>query len=482
MKVRFTPIKFCAAIFISCALLFLAPILGFSQPTIPPEHQKLLDYVATYTTDRIPDKTYHYLLKFGFNDGDGPDGVSVLEFDRYPTIRRYETAYLFAENKEKGKGMQLLQSMLKDLSQEFESVREDPHLQKYLNRPYVSYFEFEKYKIPTNPPVPKEVKRLIFKISCYTEQGALGGTLRILRDYFQINEDVVYDIMRGSKTAVDALSTGYSISKTPPSKMDQLFSIMDDLHVTYESMPKTPSTRVIMPNEKQLWEQTKKKVYPYNNIKLSLNKAALLTAQEPPKNSVVVHPAYNFNKLPSKASFYIKFTKTVKFPNTVASVVKSFQRYTANSPNKYVKSLSILASIGAVVYVTEELTEDDQASIVLPSVEENDSLNIDLFRNLIYTSHLHSLTNTKPYMVIIASEPDLENAERKLLEAHLSGFDGARIGVFNCGKYFSVIGGDFDSMEEANRFLVLAKQKVHDAYINPYQPQISPCPQYYFKK
>lgn len=128
-----------------------------------------------------------------------------------PAYGKIQMAYKAAENAQPGGGDRLLALLAQDLSRQYESVRYERPLEQFFveNAPAsASKILFENPADPEKIAIPQAVKQQIAAISKYCEGGALGGPHNILRNYFELNDFAVYDILGNSKSVLDALEQG----------------------------------------------------------------------------------------------------------------------------------------------------------------------------------------------------------------------------------------------------------------------------------
>jgi hypothetical protein len=202
---------------------------GFGQPQ---DIKDAIFSISKITGSSSTDNTDLLLEKTGFKI---PKSLSS-SWDNFPAYRKIETAYWSAESNKRGK--KFIALLAKNLSKEFESIPYEKPLKKFLNlnvSPQEKLFVSSLTSLDLPPTVPPDIASSIVSIVKYTDAKALGGTTSILKYYFNLSDDVVYDILRKSATNYDALLSGIEKASVPPSQKERLKKIVTDLRENFES-------------------------------------------------------------------------------------------------------------------------------------------------------------------------------------------------------------------------------------------------------
>mgnify|MGYP000293315821 CR=1 FL=1 len=497
------------------SLLLFATLSGnlFSQ-SISSDDKKFIESLATYTSQSSSNTTAQLLAKYGYDESKIPSSITPSEWSQFPALRKIETAYLAAEEAVTGSGKLFLNALAQDLANDYDSAE---HLlyeknsilaknDSYLNtiKGKTRNFTFsQSINVNQIPRLSGDVKKLILRISSYTEQGALGGLPGVLTR-FGLNQDQVYDIIRKSTSHFEALQIGLSKSKIPPSHKERLTYTYDEIKVLYESArkqlssenPKFPKVIVNkLPKELEDLSNSISKfavVAPNGKQSFTNEFPDIKKNEKTPRNATLIktetyyrvsspNDMKKFNL--SKTTFVIEMDKTPKrafFPSAsefFTNILKS--KPLASSKNKYVKMLALTGAISATLYAytTDDEPEPQDTTILDDSLSDRD---IDNFIKLLDNLQLYSTkSNIKDYMIIVFTANNRTAAENFMFRTRDLGYENANVGVFNCSKYYSVVADSFDSEEEAKKFLNQIKNRKPFSLYGPYllkrEPQISPC-------
>jgi len=179
-----------------------AALTGTAQRTQrphPPVQSAAIERLAAYASSG-PDNVGQMLNNIGFRP-------SVPGFKAFPAVRKIESAYFAAEEGEKGTGELVLALLSKQVCENYESAREDPTLKQYAvlsADPSRLHFATP----PSNPMPGPEVRSAITTLADYSDGNALGGPQGVLRDYFGLSPNRVYEILRTSDSTAAAIAQG----------------------------------------------------------------------------------------------------------------------------------------------------------------------------------------------------------------------------------------------------------------------------------
>ncbi|WP_221393464.1 hypothetical protein [Dyadobacter sp. NIV53] len=210
--------------------LYFSQILYSVGQTIP--IQSSIESIAKYT-NLGSDRTASLLAEIGFNP---PENLK-LKWDRFPAVRKIETAYLAVDG---NSGERMLALLANNLAQRYESVRYEHTLTTLLDK--FSFNTEEKILFKnlssiesSNIPISSSVREPIMAITKYSDARALGGSTGILKNYFNLTDKKVYDILRSSSDNYDALIKGINSASIPPSQRDRLIKIVKELQKSYQA-------------------------------------------------------------------------------------------------------------------------------------------------------------------------------------------------------------------------------------------------------
>ncbi|WP_153798515.1 hypothetical protein [Foetidibacter luteolus] len=184
----------------------------------------------TYNQSNIIDDE---LQRIGFIP---PNNISRNEWNKFPTIRKIEWAYLSAEKAHPSGGEKMLAILSQSLAQQYESIGYSPEIKKLLGLPKTKKISFASITtIPSTSNLPVDFKKAIATISKYTDGDALGGLNNILTSYFDISESEAFEIQRNSRTQQEALEKGISKFEDANVQRNKIKNVVSELHKTYES-------------------------------------------------------------------------------------------------------------------------------------------------------------------------------------------------------------------------------------------------------
>ncbi|MGB0524770.1 MAG: hypothetical protein ACPGJS_17485 [Flammeovirgaceae bacterium] len=212
--------------------MITAPLLG--QNPSKEDLNNAVQSIARYTTPSV-DRTSQLLASYGYQ----PPAYLKNEWRSFPAIRKIEMAYEAAEAvpAQRGKGGErLLALMSQDLARKYNGARAEAPLKNLIAKPLgdrkISFTHPSSYG---QVNLPKHIKTQITTISKYTESGALGGNRGVLKYYMGLTDNLVYDILRNSKSSKDAIERGLKKAKVPPTQEQRIKNMGDALQNKYEA-------------------------------------------------------------------------------------------------------------------------------------------------------------------------------------------------------------------------------------------------------
>ncbi len=152
----------------------------------------------------------------------------------FPPVRKLEAAYLAAERMAPGGGERMLALLSREMAQRFEAVRYEPALREYMDRPASPVGYRPQAVDPVSVRLPARATAAIDALAKYAEGGALGGTRGILQHYFDLPPTKVYEILRTSGNATEALRRGY-LEIPEGMREARLQRVAADVRASYES-------------------------------------------------------------------------------------------------------------------------------------------------------------------------------------------------------------------------------------------------------
>jgi len=459
---------------------------SFSQPALQVEEtEKIIEFISKYTAGVVPNPIDRYLNDYGFFPKEYLSPSAAASWDRFPILRKIETAYISAGKS----GKTFLKYLCYDLSKDYDSALNDKTFREFVKawKPAVNHkvnFKLVSYSIDNLPKPPPEIKDIIYKVSGYLDQGANGGQMGVLKWHLNIEDNHIYDILRSSGSTNEVLQKAFGVMKVPPPEIEQYSSVLEDLQRNYDAygkpLPKsTNDLRII--NEKNLIQGIQKKYIPTDNIRINGTKLNAFVKEIPVNaTEVVVNDLNAISKIGKgnkNVSYYLKLSKPNKYPFSITKMFNELVNDVSKSPKKYATAAAVLIGLGVVVYeIYDYLDEDDEKNKVKEiDLSQISGVESSVLADYIYRSQVFQDTTLKDFLVLIYTSNKREEAEEKLIEAINVGFPNAKIGIFNCSNYYSVIADSFSTKKEAENFCEKAKKRYTDAYVIPKEPQISPC-------
>jgi hypothetical protein len=180
------------------ALIATAEVNPAQQPLTPAE-KAAIEIVAAHSSSG-PDNIGQMLNGIGYS----PD---IPGFKAFPVVRKIEAAYLAAEQGKPGSGKLVIALLSKQIGNKYESARQDPTLKFYAALP-ADPTQLKFVEAISRPRPGPQVTTAIATLADYSDGNALGGPQGVLRDYFGLPADRVYDILRSSDSTADAITKG----------------------------------------------------------------------------------------------------------------------------------------------------------------------------------------------------------------------------------------------------------------------------------
>jgi len=170
------------------------------HPTIGAAERQALIAAATYTTDS--DRATELLTQAGYI----PSGTGWRE---YPAVRKLETAYLAAETAQTGGGSRLLARVTSLLGETY-PVRHDAALKALVGADDGVPIRYAPLVLAGGRVADFPTQTQILALAKYADAGAVGGAQGILQFYFEVPDQIAYDILRTSNTTAEALQRGWN--------------------------------------------------------------------------------------------------------------------------------------------------------------------------------------------------------------------------------------------------------------------------------
>jgi hypothetical protein len=186
-------------IILALAVFVAAAESNPTQQPLTPAEKAAIERVAAHASSGA-DNVGQMLNGIGYS----PD---IPGFKAFPAVRKIEAAYLAAEQGTPGSGKLVIALLSKQIGNKYESARQDPTLKLFaaLSADPTQL----KFVDATSRPKPgPQVTSAIATLADYAEGNALGGSQAVLRDYFGLSSDRVYDILRNSESTADAITKG----------------------------------------------------------------------------------------------------------------------------------------------------------------------------------------------------------------------------------------------------------------------------------
>ncbi len=207
-------------------LSFSLPDEVYSQP-VKEEVRIVTEALAKYSISKN-DLVSRTLLKIGYRPQN-------KEWNGYPVINKLRIAYIAAEEANAGDGEKVLSRIAKEVYKKYDGAKDDLEVRKLNDIEAKDQFDFLH---PTNLDEIKldpEIRKGIESISKYTEKGALGGTRRILLDFYGLSKDEAFDILSRSRSSKEALEVGITKAKIPPKQKVRMAEIVETITKKYDS-------------------------------------------------------------------------------------------------------------------------------------------------------------------------------------------------------------------------------------------------------
>lgn len=215
------------------ALLLLGFLLPASGQELNGKIKLQLETLTTYVIS-ADDYSDSYLELLGFKR---PANIAAEEWKALPALRKVEIAYRTAEINNQGK--EFIESLCKVISRDYNSIKSEAILKGYfsgLNIPVIKFGTIQQITDVGKTPLPASVKAELLTVGKYINEGALGSMQNVFRNYFDLEEDVIFDILTKYDTKAGALEQGLARSKVPPPHEEKIKNIANDLQKSYKSL------------------------------------------------------------------------------------------------------------------------------------------------------------------------------------------------------------------------------------------------------
>jgi hypothetical protein len=185
-------------------ILALAAVIAtaetnLTQQALTPAEKAAIETVAAHASSG-PDNIGQMLNGIGYN----PD---IPGFKAFPVVRKIEAAYLAAEQGTPGSGQLVIALLSKQIGNKYESARQDPTLRRYAALS-ADPTQLKFVEATSRPKPGPQVTKAVATLADYADGNALGGPQGVLRDYFGLPADRVYDILRNSDSTAAAITKG----------------------------------------------------------------------------------------------------------------------------------------------------------------------------------------------------------------------------------------------------------------------------------
>lgn len=208
------------------ATILFFPNMVYNQ-TVKEEIRNVTEAVAKYSTIEN-DLVRGILLRIGYEP-------LTIEWNSYPVVNKLRIAYITAEEAKPGNGKKVLNTIAREVYNKYDGAKYDLEIKKMYGGETVEHADFihppNLDEIKINP----EIRRGIESISEYTEKGALGGTRRILLDFYGLSKDEAYDVLIKSKSSKEALEVGLTKAQIPPEHKVRIAEIVETITKKYDS-------------------------------------------------------------------------------------------------------------------------------------------------------------------------------------------------------------------------------------------------------
>lgn len=224
-------------------LLFFNAFSAFGQgeDKLLEEDRELLTAVAEVIQGN-GNMANRLLSNIGFSE---PDYIKD-NWNKFPTYKKIEIAIKAAENNEKGNGKKVLALLSKALAQEYQPVQYvdilKPLLQSEITGTSLAF------KFPTKQKkydrkfskitLDDALKKQIFTLSNYMDNGALGGLVTVLNTKFGLDYDAIFNIVSRSNSFYDVLEDGLLTSTKPEHFKAKLIDLASELYENYQAVKK----------------------------------------------------------------------------------------------------------------------------------------------------------------------------------------------------------------------------------------------------
>ncbi len=150
-------------------------------------------------------------------------------YQKWPTLRKLEAAYLAAAGKGESNGREFLRVFSRNLAAEHSNaVRFEPNLKVFFEESPDVRIEAEarqldfspRYVRPTSPP-SRELQSLLLTLERYTSR-APGGLQSLMSACCQIPQEQIYRTLATSETSVEAMTRAIQNSAIPPALQEKI--------------------------------------------------------------------------------------------------------------------------------------------------------------------------------------------------------------------------------------------------------------------
>lgn len=185
----------------------------------------------------------------GYDTSVPPDvwkGFSVAE--------RLACCYVSAETSAPGTGEQALALLSRALAQQYESVGTEPAIRSLLARASsavtVQFAPLRPTPRREAPALPEQYRDLVRTLSVYTETGAIGPRTALV-DHFQLDPTRAFEILRTSKSTVQALERGILEVRTEAQRLAAVDRLVTTVTAKYEAAKSDPVIRKFLDRKEQ---------------------------------------------------------------------------------------------------------------------------------------------------------------------------------------------------------------------------------------
>lgn len=217
-------------IFIKLLAIIASALLTASAPALAQDAQPLAEADRQAVTSlarsvsALPNRTDEVLAALDFR----PDWIESDEFQRWPALRKLETAYLSAVEADRVEGgRKFIAAAASVIEQEYTgAVRYDPALRSFLDAgPVSTSVPFAQIRSDNRAAVSSEVKEALLGIGKYVD-AVPGGMQEVMSGCCGLSVNEVYDVLRSAPNREAALLEAIATGRMPPEDKARLMEMV----------------------------------------------------------------------------------------------------------------------------------------------------------------------------------------------------------------------------------------------------------------